>query len=111
MPTVQELYGRWINELWAGPPIAAEIVTLDFVGHWPDRDVHGPDELQQIVEQTRNMLADLAAWSRSPATTSCGSPAMVKSSRSTERARPRAEVSAPALAGYLLRRERSCCSC
>jgi hypothetical protein len=37
MSTVQELYGRWINELWAGRPIAAEIVTKDFVGHWPGR--------------------------------------------------------------------------
>ena len=59
MSTVQELYGRWINELWADRPIAAEIVTKDFVGHWPDRDVHGPDELQQTVEQTRNMMGDL----------------------------------------------------
>jgi hypothetical protein len=46
---VQALYARWITELWAGRPIAAEIVTEDFVGHWPDRDVGGPDELQQIV--------------------------------------------------------------
>jgi hypothetical protein len=59
MLTVQEVYGRWINELWAGRPIAAEIVTKDFVGHWPNRDVHGPEELQQTVEQTRNMMADL----------------------------------------------------
>jgi hypothetical protein len=59
MVTAQELYGRWINELWAGRPIAAEIVSADFVGHWPGRDVHGPDELQRIVEQTRNMMADL----------------------------------------------------
>jgi hypothetical protein len=33
MSTVQELYGRRINELWAGRPIATEIVTQDFVGH------------------------------------------------------------------------------
>jgi hypothetical protein len=59
MPTVQELYDRWINELWGGLPIAAEIVTEDFVGHWPDRDVHGPDELQRSVDQTRNMMAEL----------------------------------------------------
>ncbi|OBI84345.1 nuclear transport factor 2 family protein [Mycobacterium sp. 1245805.9] len=59
MQTVDELYDRWITELWAGRPIAAEIVTEDFVGHWPDRDVHGPDELQGIVEQTRSMVADL----------------------------------------------------
>jgi hypothetical protein len=29
------------------------------VGHWPDRDVHGPAELEQIVDQTRHMLAEL----------------------------------------------------
>ncbi|OBK29953.1 polyketide cyclase [Mycobacterium asiaticum] len=57
--TVHDLYQRWITELWAGRPIAAEIVTDDFVGHWPDRDIHGPDELEQIVAQTRNMLTDL----------------------------------------------------
>ncbi|OBB96206.1 ester cyclase [Mycobacterium sp. 852002-30065_SCH5024008] len=59
MSTVQALYTRWITELWAGRPVGSEIVTDDFVGHWPDRDVHGPEELQQIVEETRNMMADL----------------------------------------------------
>jgi SnoaL-like domain len=53
------LYERWINELWAGKPVAAEIVTNDVVGHWPDRQDHGPDELQAIIAETRNMLADL----------------------------------------------------
>lgn len=59
MTSPKELYRRWINELWAGQEVAAEIVTDDFVGHWPDRDVHGPDELQAIITETRNMLADL----------------------------------------------------
>lgn len=59
MAEVQTLYRRWISELWAGRPIAAEIVTDDFVGHWPDRDVHGPDDLAQIIGETRNMLKDL----------------------------------------------------
>ena len=59
MTSPKALYERWINELWAGEPIAAEIVSDDFVGHWPDRDVHGPDELQAIIEETRKMLADL----------------------------------------------------
>lgn len=53
------LYERWINELWAGKPVAAEVVSDDFVGHWPDRDVHGPGELQAIIGETRKMLADL----------------------------------------------------
>ncbi len=45
--------------MWAGRPVASEIVTDDFVGHWPGRDVHGPEELQRIVAETRNMFADL----------------------------------------------------
>lgn len=57
--TVRALYERWINELWAGKPVASEIVTDDFAGHWPGRDVHGPDELTAIIEETRNMMADL----------------------------------------------------
>ncbi|OBG39987.1 nuclear transport factor 2 family protein [Mycobacterium sp. E3198] len=60
MATVRELYDRWITELWAGRPIAAEILTADFVGHWPDRDVRGPDEVQRIVRETHDMLADLS---------------------------------------------------
>ena len=36
MTSPEALYGRWINELWAGKHVAAEIVTDDFVGHWPD---------------------------------------------------------------------------
>ena len=39
--------------------MAGEIVTEDFVGHWPDREVHGPDELEAIIAETRSMLADL----------------------------------------------------
>jgi len=57
--TPDALYERWINELWAGKPVAAELVSDDFVGHWPDREVNGPDELQAIIAETRNMLAEL----------------------------------------------------
>ena len=59
MTAPKSLYDRWINELWAGEPVAAEVVSDDFIGHWPDREVHGPDELQAIIEETRKMLADL----------------------------------------------------
>ncbi len=59
MASAKALYERWINELWAGNDVAAEIVTVDFVGHWPDREVHGRDELQAIIAETRNMFADL----------------------------------------------------
>lgn len=53
------LYLRWINELWSGEPVAREIVSTDFVGHWPTRDIHGPDELQAMVDQTRRELREL----------------------------------------------------
>jgi hypothetical protein len=59
MTSAKTLYQRWINELWAGKPIAAEIVSDDFVGHWPDRDVHGPAELQAIIDETQKMFSDL----------------------------------------------------
>jgi hypothetical protein len=59
MSTDKALYQRWINELWAGKPVAVEIVSDDFVGHWPDRDVRGPQELQAIVDQTHAMFSEL----------------------------------------------------
>jgi SnoaL-like protein len=59
MTTAKVLYQRWINELWVGKPIAAELVSEDFVGHWPDREVHGPDELQAVVDETQRMMSEL----------------------------------------------------
>ena len=57
--SAKELYGRWMDELWAGQPVADDLVSDDFVGHWPDREVHGPDELNAMVDKTRSMLTDL----------------------------------------------------
>jgi hypothetical protein len=59
MTTAQALYQRWINELWAGKPVAADLVSQDFVGHWPNRDVRGPDELQAMVDETHEMFSEL----------------------------------------------------
>ena len=53
------LYRRWIDELWTGQQVAAELVSDDFVGHWPTRDVHGPAELQSMVDETRAMFREL----------------------------------------------------
>ena len=57
--SAKELYGRWMDELWAGKPVANDLVSEDFVGHWPDHEVHGPDELNATVDKTRSMLTDL----------------------------------------------------
>lgn len=55
----QRLYQRWLHELWAGKRVAGELVAPGFVGHWPTRDVHGPDELQAMVDRTRATLTEL----------------------------------------------------
>ena len=59
MSTAKALYRRWIKELWAGKPVAADLVADDFVGLWPDREVNGPDELQAVVDETQKMFSDL----------------------------------------------------
>lgn len=54
-----QLYHRWIRELWAGHRNAEALVSADFVGHWPTHDVHGPKELQAVIDNTRGTLRDL----------------------------------------------------
>ncbi|GAA2011961.1 hypothetical protein GCM10009799_45300 [Nocardiopsis rhodophaea] len=55
-----DLYRRWIDELWNGSPESVEhLVSDDFVGHWPDRDVHGPAELAELIAQTQAMFSGL----------------------------------------------------
>jgi len=56
----RDLYRRWLDELWAGRlDVAGELVTSDFVGHWPEADVHGPAGLTALVAQTREMFDEL----------------------------------------------------
>lgn len=53
------LYKRWIHELWAGEPVAEELVSDDFVGHWPARDVRGAADLAALVADTHERLREL----------------------------------------------------
>ncbi|WP_020669186.1 ester cyclase [Amycolatopsis nigrescens] len=56
----RELYRRWLDELWNGSPDAAEqLVSADFAGHWPDREVTGPAELAALIAETQGMFTDL----------------------------------------------------
>ena len=58
--SAHDLYRRWIEDLWGGDPeVAHELVSDDFLGHWPDREVRGPEELAAVIEQTRSMFAGL----------------------------------------------------
>jgi len=42
-----------------GKPVASELVADDFVGHWANREITGPDELQAIVGETQQMFSGL----------------------------------------------------
>lgn len=55
-----DLYRRWLAELWNGSPNAAhDLVSDDFVGHWPDREIRGPAELAAVIGQTQEMFTRL----------------------------------------------------
>jgi hypothetical protein len=58
--SAHDLYRRWLDELWNGSPdAAAHLVSEDFAGHWPEREVTGPDGLAAVVGETHAMFADL----------------------------------------------------
>jgi len=55
-----DLYHRWLGELWNGSPSTArELVSDDFIGHWPDREVRGPAELAAVIGETQDMFTAL----------------------------------------------------
>ena len=52
------LYERWLLELWHGDyDVAAEILTPDFTGHWPDREVEGRDLSEAAVRRAIQLSA------------------------------------------------------
>jgi hypothetical protein len=56
----RNLYRRWLLELWHGDlAVAAEVLTEDFTGHWPDREVNGRAALAELIRQTREMFSEL----------------------------------------------------
>lgn len=57
----EQLYERWLYDLWttADRELAGELVTDTFLGHWPDQDVHGPDELVAVIGQSLSFFADV----------------------------------------------------
>jgi len=46
----------WLADLWNGSPsVAQNLVSDDFIGHWPDREVRGPAELATVIGETQEM--------------------------------------------------------
>ncbi|MEU4542120.1 ester cyclase [Nonomuraea dietziae] len=57
---MDKLYKRWLQEMWNGDfALADELVSADFVGHWPGMDVHGPAGLKQALEQGHAPFANV----------------------------------------------------
>ncbi|CAN5567238.1 hypothetical protein BH23ACT6_BH23ACT6_19970 [soil metagenome] len=57
---VHALYRRWIEEMWDGRvDVATELVSDDFVGHWPDHDVDGPQGLIGAMSQMHDMFSSI----------------------------------------------------
>ncbi|MEV5328357.1 ester cyclase [Nonomuraea sp. N2-4H] len=53
-----DLYRRWLFELWNGDfSLTGELVTPDFVGHWPGMDVSGPEGLAEALRQAHEPFA------------------------------------------------------
>ncbi|MFB4310230.1 ester cyclase [Actinomadura sp. GTD37] len=53
MDPLDALYRRWLFEVWGGDlAVAAQILTPGFTGHWPNLEVHGPDEAAEQVRRS-----------------------------------------------------------
>ncbi|WP_020500128.1 ester cyclase [Sciscionella marina] len=55
------LYHRWLSELWNGDPYSAasNLISEDFHGHWPDHEIHGPEELASAIAETQAMFTSI----------------------------------------------------
>lgn len=57
----RRLYARWLHGLWRSGDraLAEQLVTTEFVGHWPDRDVHGPAGLAEAIGQSLALFSEV----------------------------------------------------
>ncbi|XRQ15203.1 ester cyclase [Actinomadura welshii] len=57
MDELDELYRRWLFEVWHGDfAVAEQILTPDFTGHWPNLEVHGPAEAAEQVRRSHEFF-------------------------------------------------------
>ncbi|WP_030606946.1 ester cyclase [Streptomyces sclerotialus] len=59
---IRALYGKWIDELWHADPddmdqLAEQLVTPDFVGHWPGEEVSGPAQLAEMLRRSVSLFS------------------------------------------------------
>lgn len=61
---VRELFQRWMHDIWNADPDRIEdgvraIIAPDFVGNWPEKQLHGQDELIHWVRTGVTFFTDL----------------------------------------------------
>ncbi|MBE1531932.1 ester cyclase [Actinomadura algeriensis] len=55
-----ELYRRWLFDAWSGDyGVLDEIMTPDFVGHWPAMEVRGRKEAADQIRHSRHLFSDI----------------------------------------------------
>ncbi|KAA6212166.1 hypothetical protein CP973_22160 [Streptomyces albofaciens JCM 4342] len=60
MNVIDSLYRRWLFDLWHGDfAVAEEILTPDFLGHWPTMDVHGPEGAADQIRRSHEYFTDI----------------------------------------------------
>lgn len=61
MDHMKKLYSRWLTDVWGGDfDAAAEILTANVVGHWPDHDVHGVRDIIDQVRRSHELFSDIS---------------------------------------------------
>jgi predicted ester cyclase len=57
---IKDLYRRWLFGVWYGDLASTkEIFAPEFVGHWPNQEVHGPDGMAEQVGTSLEMFSDI----------------------------------------------------
>lgn len=58
---VGKLYEQWLYALWTSgdPALAEALVSADFVGHWPERDVHGPSGVAAAIQRSMALFSQV----------------------------------------------------
>lgn len=55
----KRLYDNWMR-IWNGEyNKISSMIGDDFVGHWPDNNVNGPLELEDMIKMTRGYFYDI----------------------------------------------------
>ncbi len=57
--TTEKIYDDWM-QIWNGDyDKISSMISGDFVGHWPENDVQGQSELEEMIKMTRGFFYNI----------------------------------------------------